>query len=78
MKVVANKIGVDQVSLQLFQTGSSETSCTLKHTLLDEGKSYHFGVTSLNVPLDGTPIMQPVQTAQELSLIHISEPTRPY
>jgi hypothetical protein len=66
MKVVANKIGVDAVTLQLFQTGSSETSCTLKHALLDEALNYHFAVTSLNVPLDGTPIMDEVSVAQEL------------
>jgi len=66
MYVEANRTNVDQVSIQLFETGSSETSVTLRHALLDETLKYHFGVTSLNVPLDGCPIMQDVTQAQEL------------
>jgi hypothetical protein len=53
-----NRVGSDQVTLQLMQEGSSETSVTLRHTLLDDKLPYHFAVTSLSVPLNNAPIMQ--------------------
>jgi hypothetical protein len=41
-----------------MQTGSDETSVSLKHNLLDEKLSYHFAVTSLTVPLNNAPIFK--------------------
>jgi len=63
--VAINRIGTDQVSLQLLQTGSSETSCNLRHALLDDKLSYMFTVEALSVPLNKAPI-NPVTVPTEL------------
>jgi hypothetical protein len=51
-------VGLDQTTLDLMQTGSDQTVVQLKHNLLDEKLSYHFGVTSLSVPLNEAPIFK--------------------
>ena len=56
--VQINRVGTDQVTLNLMQTGSDETSVSLRHNLLDEKLSYHFAVTSLTVPLNNAPIFK--------------------
>ena len=63
--VAINRIGTDQVILELMQTGSSETSCNLRHTLLDDKLSYMFTVDNLSVPLNRAPI-NPVAGHTEL------------
>ena len=63
--VQINRVGTDQVSLELLQTGSDETSVNLRHNLLDDKLNYMFGVSSLSVPLNNCPI-NPVDGVQEL------------
>jgi len=56
--VEINRSGTDQTSLDLFQTGSYQTSVSLRHDLLDSKLNYHFAVTSLSVPLNDCPIFK--------------------
>ena len=63
--VAINRVGSDQTTLELLQTGSSETSVSLRHYLLDDTLSYMFSVSALSVPLNRAPI-NPVQVATEL------------
>ena len=53
-----SRAGTDQVSLDVFQSGSHESSVTLRHDFLDSKKKYHFAITSLSVPLNNTPIFK--------------------
>ena len=53
---VINRTGLDQVTLEMSQTGSSETSVSLREPLLDESLDYVFCVDHLSVPLAGVPI----------------------
>ena len=56
--VEINRSGTDQVTLEVVQSGSSESSVSLRHDLLDGNKQYHFCVSSLSVPLNGAPIFK--------------------
>ena len=56
--VEVNRIGTDQTSIDIFQTGSHESEVALRHDLLDSKLNYHFAVTSLSVPLNNTPIFK--------------------
>ena len=47
-------------------------------TLGDDGVAYRDRLESLGIGLDGVRHVPGTYTAQALSLIHISEPTRPY
>ena len=53
---LVNRSSLDEVSLEINQTGNSEASLNLKVPLLDDKKSYVFAVDSLIVPLDNAPI----------------------
>ena len=53
---VINRTGLDQVTLEMSQTGSSETSVSLRDPLLDESLDYVFCVDHLSVPLASVPI----------------------
>ena len=63
--VQINRVNTDQVSLELMQTGASETSVNLRHNLLDDKLNYMFAVNSLCVPLNNAPI-NPVSGTEEL------------
>ena len=54
--VLINRTGVDQVTLDISQTGRDETSVTLRHDLLDENRTYHLSVTELKADLNKSPI----------------------
>ena len=56
--VEINRSGTDQTSLDIFTTGSNESSVMLRHDLLDSKLQYHFAVTSLSVPLNKSPIFK--------------------
>lgn len=56
MQFQTNKVGLDEVTLQLTTTGSDQASTNLKVPLLDEKLEYSFCVDSLNVPLNFAPI----------------------
>ena len=56
--VEINRSGTDVTSLDIFQTGSHESSVSLRHDLLDAKLHYHFAVTSLSVPLNESPIFK--------------------
>ena len=51
-----NKVGLDQVTLEMTTTGRSEGAINLRDALLDESLEYVFCVDHLNVPLDAVPI----------------------
>ena len=63
--VQINKSGTDQTTIEFMQTGSSETSVSLRHNLLDDKLNYMFTVSNLSVPLNNAPI-SPVKTETEL------------
>ena len=63
--VEINRSGTVQTTLDIFQTGSYESSVALRHDLLDAKLNYHFAVTSLSVPLNETPIFK-LKEAKEL------------
>ena len=63
--VEINKVGTDYVELEMTQTGSHSTDINLRENLLDGSLNYHFCVTELNVPLNGTPIF-PITAPQQL------------
>ena len=56
--VEINRSGTDQVTLEIVQSGSSESSVSLRHDLLDGKKQYNFCISSLSVPLNGAPIFK--------------------
>ena len=47
-----NKIGLDEVTLEINTYGKSESTSILKHNLLDENKNYYIGVDYLKIPLN--------------------------
>ena len=51
-----NRVGLDQVTLEMTTTGRSEGSVNLRDALLDESREYVFCVDHLNAPLDAVPI----------------------
>ena len=51
-----NKVGLDQVTLEMTTTGRSEGAINLREPLLDESLEYVFCVDHLNAPLDAVPI----------------------
>ena len=55
---IVNKSGLDEVSLEINQTGGPESSINLKVPLLDDKKSYVFCVDNLIVPLDEAPLFK--------------------
>ena len=55
---IVNKSGLDEVSLEINQTGNPESSINLKVPLLDDKKSYVFCVDNLIVPLDEAPLFK--------------------
>ena len=59
-----NKVGLDQVTLEMTTSGRSEGSVNLRDALLDESLEYVFCVDHLNAPLDAVPIN--TKTDQEL------------
>ena len=63
--VAINRVGTDQVTLELLQTGKNETSVNLRHNLLDDRLTYMFCVSHLSVPLNFAPI-NPVTGTEEL------------
>ena len=56
MQFQVNRIGLDEVTLELNTTGTNEAEVNLKVPLLDEKKDYAFCVDSLTLPLNGAPI----------------------
>ena len=56
MQFQVNRIGLDEVTLELNTTGTNEAEVNLKVPLLDEKKDYVFCVDSLTMPLNGAPI----------------------
>ena len=55
--VVANKIGLDIVDIQISQTGGAETDMFFQEPVLDKKKDYVVGVSELSVPLTSeTPL----------------------
>ena len=48
--VVANKIGLDIVDIQISQTGSAETDMFFQEPVLDRKKDYVVGVSELSIP----------------------------
>jgi hypothetical protein len=65
---VFNKTGQDSTEVEFVQFGNAETQTQLRYELLDGEKTYVFGVTSLNVPLQDCPI-HPITT--QTNLFHI-------
>ena len=63
--VLINKTGTDQTTIEFMQTGSDETSVSLRHNLLDDKLNYMFSVSNLSIPLNNAPI-SPVKTQTEL------------
>ena len=53
---VFNRTAQDSTEMEFVQFGNAETQVHLRHELLDGEKTYVFGVTSLNVPLQDCPI----------------------
>ena len=53
---LVNRSSLDEVSLELNQTGHHESSINLKEALLDDKRSYVFAVDSLIIPLNNAPI----------------------
>lgn len=49
--VVANKIGLDIVDIQVEQTGSAETDMFFQEPVLDHSRDYVVGVSELSIPL---------------------------
>ena len=62
--VEINRHGTDITSLDVFQSGSHESSVNLRHDLLDDRRNYHFAVTSLSVPLNKSPIHKLTKTLE--------------
>ena len=64
--VVANKIGLDIVDIQVSQTGSAETDMFFQEPVLDKKKEYVVGVSELSVPLnDETPLSKTEQNLKD-------------
>ena len=59
MNVTVNRHGVDQTTLEITQVGKNESQVSLRDVLLDENKSYHLAVSSLNIPFDAFPLYTP-------------------
>ena len=53
-----NRANLDEVTVELNQTGQSSTQVNLRHTILDDKKDYVFSVDSLQVPLNNCPIFK--------------------
>ena len=51
-----NRSNLDEVTIELNQTGQSHTQVNLRHAVLDEKKDYVFSVDNLQVPLNNCPI----------------------
>ena len=51
-----NRIGLDEVTIELSQSGKSETEVNLRHTLLDDTLDYVFSVDHLQIPLNDCPL----------------------
>ena len=51
-----NRSNLDEVTIELNQTGKSSTQVNLRHAILDEKKDYVFSVDSLQAPLNNCPI----------------------
>jgi hypothetical protein len=56
MDVVLNRIGLDHVSMNISESGSSVSSVTLDELLLDPTKDYVMRVTELNAPISAIPL----------------------
>ena len=55
--VVANKIGLDIVDIQISQTGDAETDMFFQEPVLDKKRDYVVGVSELSIPLTSeTPL----------------------
>lgn len=65
---VFNRIGQDSTEVEMIQFSNSSAHTTLQDELLDGNKTYHFGISSLSVPLQDCP-MHPVTTEQILFTI---------
>ena len=55
--VVANKIGLDIVDIQVEQTGSAETDMFFQEPVLDHMRDYVLGVSELAIPLSHEPML---------------------
>ena len=64
--VVANKIGLDIVDIQISQTGSAETDMFFQEPVLDRKKDYVVGVSELSIPFAmETPLTKTEQNLTE-------------
>ena len=64
--VVANKIGLDIVDIQISQTGSAETDMFFQEPVLDRKKDYVVGVSELSIPFAmETPLSKTEQNLTE-------------
>ena len=51
-----NRIGLDEVTVELSQSSKSDTEVNLRHTLLDDKLDYVFSVEHLQIPLNDCPL----------------------
>ena len=51
-----NRANLDEVAIELNQTGKSSTQVNLRHAILDDKRDYVFSVDSLQAPLNNCPI----------------------
>ena len=55
--VVANKIGLDLIDIQVEQTGKAETDMFFQEPVLDQMRDYVVGVSELAIPLSHEPML---------------------
>ena len=53
---IFNRVGQDSMECELITFGNNVAECYLDRDLLDGTLNYHFGITSLSVPLNKIPI----------------------
>jgi hypothetical protein len=53
---IFNRVGQDSMECEMITFGKNIAECYLERDLLDGSLNYHFGITSLNVPLNKVPI----------------------
>ena len=63
--VVANKIGLDIVDIQVQQTGNAETDMFFQEPVLDHARDYVVGVSELSIPLSHEPMLTKVTARRD-------------
>ena len=63
--VVANKIGLDIVDIQVEQTGAAETDMFFQEPVLDHARDYVVGVSELSIPLSHESMLTNKAALQE-------------